>query len=105
MSTLHIYGQAWPHDPVHIVGTQLALLQLIHACLDAVGERPRGPCGVWTADGEGSDLLVTLVPDEQAMRASVRPYTDAAFRDVEADASPRWPRKAEEGGSAPPGQA
>jgi hypothetical protein len=90
---LHIYGQWAHHDPVYLVGTRDGLMALIYTLLDALLGRDRQHRTLFTADGEGYELRVTLVPEETEVQAYAAPYTADWLRDPEAEASPTWPRK------------
>jgi hypothetical protein len=63
---LHVVGQANEHDPVDIVGNELALRRLrdaIDAALQQRGVSIEMEEPIWVSDGEGYRLVVRCQPD------------------------------------------
>jgi hypothetical protein len=86
---LHVYGHAYPHDDVVIVGTAERLLFLARILEVASRGSQNAPnaAGNFTADGEGYTVRVRCV-DAPTMDALPLPYTDDAFETPGDD--PRW---------------
>ena len=91
---LHCYGPDAHHDPVHLVGTRRALVQLAHQILGACAyyKEPRAegyePQEFLTNDGEGFEVKVHCVSEEQMERYAL-PYW---LRDPKAEQPPDWPK-------------
>lgn len=83
---LVMYGQSYSHDPAFIVGNKKALIALRDA-IDRAIENQRAvatPMFIAT-DGEGYDLFIGVVEEEDRLQKLLMPYTDEAFEDRRKD--------------------
>ena len=72
---LHVYGPSGPHDEPLIVGSREALERLRDAIDRSLERVHSAQTGFFTADGEGFDLHVLMLP-EGALLHTQLPYTD-----------------------------
>lgn len=79
---LHVYAQGGPHDDARIIGTKEALENLRDAIDSTLDSGREERCaGLFTADGEGFDLLVEMQHGKRLEKAPT-PYTDENFRNA-----------------------
>ncbi len=62
--SIHLYGQHSEHDEAFIVGTRGALITL-RKVIDAALESNQETVDVFASDGEGYDLIVKCVSEEE----------------------------------------
>ena len=85
---LHIYGQRWWHNDAYLVGTRDALTDLRDAITAILESGEPKLVEVFANDGEGYEVSVFVVDEEQMARMAV-PYTnDAACEQSE---TATWP--------------
>ncbi len=88
--TLHIYTQSCEHDDAFIVGTRLELMKLRDSIDAALGNKAQGKSSDsltahFTADGEGYDLTVKVVPESVKNKLAL-PYAESIGRELGQDA-------------------
>ena len=85
---LHVYGQGQWHEEVFIVGDKVALQLLVNAINKAISDGA-GECQTSVNDGEGFDVYIHRVNDQQTLDKLAVPYT----KDVaeEKDSAAIWP--------------
>lgn len=83
MKTLHVFSQDVWHDPAFIIGTKEGLEELKTALITALelDERGAGRADEYTRDGEGYEIIVKLLSDEDMQQLQL-PYTDSCFREI-----------------------
>src|SRR5262245_35865908 len=96
MRTLHIYGQAYWHEPVMIVGTPdafIALQEALHAAVNlACAGAPDITTPMFVSDGEGFEVIIR-VETAEAMDTYAVPYTDACAAERREPApESQWPK-------------
>ncbi len=74
--TLHIYGQAFQHEPVEIGGSHSALRDLADAIYRALANGDCQSDVFYVNDGEGYLVHITVVPEERLSQLRV-PYSDS----------------------------
>ena len=75
---LHVHGQRFPHDPIEIFGTTVALERLINALIEGV-TTGQGRCEFMVRDGHESQVRVACLNGHrrgEEWRRSGSPYLD-----------------------------
>jgi hypothetical protein len=85
---LHVYGQGQWHEEVYIAGDRVALQLLANAINKAISSGT-GECQSCVNDGEGFDVHIRLVNDQQMLDKLAVPYTNGVGE--EKDKSAIWP--------------
>lgn len=85
---LHVYGQRQWHEEVYIAGDRVALQLLANAINKAISDGT-GECQTSVNDGEGFDVYVSRVEDQQTLDNLAVPYTKDAAK--EKDKAAIWP--------------
>jgi hypothetical protein len=74
---LHIYGQAFEHEPVLIIGTTESLVELRDALDRAIESDTAQTKHLFANDGEGFDVIIRAHPEALCdSRKLAVPYTD-----------------------------
>lgn len=99
MNTLHVYGQDFWHDSVHIVGDRQSLLDLRDCITRALEENTSDKFDTYASDGEG--YTVHVVNATEAFMESMRlPY----YGDIAHDhrRNKKWPHELTSKAEKPP---
>ena len=86
---LHVYGQGQWHEEVFIVGDKVALQLLVNAINKAISDGA-GECQTSVNDGEGFDVHIRLVNDQQMLDKLAVPYTDDVAEEKDKSAMAPW---------------
>lgn len=78
MKTLHIYAQDFWHTPATIVGDRAAIIALIQTLQEVLSTQTgvEHKLEASVSDGEGYDVRIILIEDEETWKTLKYPYSD-----------------------------